>query len=170
MPVTGSRHGGHLMVSRSETARPLLTPGEIMQLPAGNEIVMLAGTPPIRAKKARYFEDPRLRERILPPPAPKARAEPEPDDWTVLPLPLPPPGMAAAPVAVKTQHESTDSELRRQPELDPPAVAEPPLVNEFEIDAPDEADDLAASSSRMAGLVRGVARQIALDPDDGMEL
>jgi type IV secretion system protein VirD4 len=25
---------GHLMVSRSETARPLLTPGEIMQLPA----------------------------------------------------------------------------------------------------------------------------------------
>ena len=25
---------GHLMVSRSETARPLLTPGEVMQLPA----------------------------------------------------------------------------------------------------------------------------------------
>jgi type IV secretion system protein VirD4 len=24
---------GHLMVSRSETARPLLTPGEVMQLP-----------------------------------------------------------------------------------------------------------------------------------------
>jgi type IV secretion system protein VirD4 len=60
--------------------------------------------------------------------------------------------------------------LRRQPELDAPAVAEPPLVNEFEIDAPDETDDLAASSSRMARLVRGVARQVALDPDDGMEL
>ena len=44
---------GHLMVSRSETARPLLTPGEVMQLPPADEIVMLAGTPPIRAKTAR---------------------------------------------------------------------------------------------------------------------
>jgi type IV secretion system protein VirD4 len=49
----------HLMVSRSETARPLMTPGEVMQLsPADeDEIVMVAGTPPIRAKKARNFED-----------------------------------------------------------------------------------------------------------------
>ena len=39
---------GHLMVSRSETARPLLTPGEVMQLPATDEIVMVAGVPPIR--------------------------------------------------------------------------------------------------------------------------
>ena len=48
---------GHLMVSRQETARPLLTPGEVMQLPPTDEIVMVAGAPPIRAKKARYFED-----------------------------------------------------------------------------------------------------------------
>ena len=34
---------GHLMVSRSETARQLLTPGEIMQLPPDDEIVMVAG-------------------------------------------------------------------------------------------------------------------------------
>ncbi len=60
---------GHLMVSRSETARPLLTPGEVMQLPPADEIVMIAGVPPIRAKKARYFEDKRLTERILPPPS-----------------------------------------------------------------------------------------------------
>ena len=59
---------GHLMVSRSETARPLLTPGEVMQLPPADEIVMVAGTPPIRAKKARYYEDRRFQERILPPP------------------------------------------------------------------------------------------------------
>ena len=43
---------GHLMVSRSETARPLLTPGEIMQLPPADEIVMVAGIPPIKAAKA----------------------------------------------------------------------------------------------------------------------
>ncbi|AMP77316.1 MULTISPECIES: conjugal transfer protein TraG [Enterobacterales] len=59
---------GHLMVSRQETARPLLTPGEIMQLPPTDEIVMVAGTPPIRATKARYFEDARFQERILTPP------------------------------------------------------------------------------------------------------
>ena len=40
---------GHLMVSRQETARALLTPGEVMQLQPADEIVMLAGTPPIRA-------------------------------------------------------------------------------------------------------------------------
>src|SRR5262249_36836872 len=61
---------GHLMVSRQETARPLLTPGEVMQLSPTDEIVMVAGTPPIRAKKARYYEDSRFTERLLPPPDP----------------------------------------------------------------------------------------------------
>ena len=32
---------GHLMVSRQETARPLLTPGEVMQLPPNDELVMV---------------------------------------------------------------------------------------------------------------------------------
>ena len=49
---------GHLMVSRQETARPLLTPGEVMQLPPDDELVLVSGCHPIRAKKARYFEDP----------------------------------------------------------------------------------------------------------------
>ena len=59
---------GHLMVSRQETARPLLTPGEIMQLPPADELVLVSGLHPIRAKKARYYEDDRLKQRILPPP------------------------------------------------------------------------------------------------------
>src|SRR5271155_3842387 len=63
---------GHLMVSRQETSRPLLTPGEGMQLPPSDEIVMVSGVHPIRAKKARYYEDARLQERILPPPVLKA--------------------------------------------------------------------------------------------------
>jgi type IV secretion system protein VirD4 len=49
---------GHLMVSRQETARPLLTPGEVMQLPVDDELVLVSGVPPIRAKKAKYFADP----------------------------------------------------------------------------------------------------------------
>jgi type IV secretion system protein VirD4 len=56
---------GHLMVSRQETARPLLTPGEVMQLPPDEELVLISGCSPIRAKKARYFEDQRFRERVL---------------------------------------------------------------------------------------------------------
>ena len=34
---------GHLMVSRQETARPLVTPGEVMQLPPEQELVMVSG-------------------------------------------------------------------------------------------------------------------------------
>jgi type IV secretory pathway TraG/TraD family ATPase VirD4 len=64
---------GHLMVSRQETARPLLTPGEVMQLPPRKEIVMVAGTPPIRAKKVRYYEDRRFTERVLPPAGSRGR-------------------------------------------------------------------------------------------------
>src|SRR3954453_21817867 len=59
---------GHLMVSRQETARPLLTPGEVMQLPPDDELILVSGCHPIRAKKARYYEDPELKARILQPP------------------------------------------------------------------------------------------------------
>lgn len=75
---------GHLMVSRTETARALLTPGEVMQLPPDDEIVMAAGIPPIRARKARYFLDPRFNARLLEPPKPDraAKGMPPRDDWT----------------------------------------------------------------------------------------
>jgi type IV secretion system protein VirD4 len=43
------------MVSRQETARPLLTPGEVMQLPPDDEVVMVSGHPPIKAQKIRYY-------------------------------------------------------------------------------------------------------------------
>ncbi|GAB5508196.1 MAG: conjugal transfer protein TraG [Rhizobiaceae bacterium] len=58
----------HVMVSRQETARQLLTPGEVMQLPADEEIVMVSGQPPIRAKKLRYFADTNFTERVCPAP------------------------------------------------------------------------------------------------------
>ncbi len=59
---------GHVMVSRQETARPLLTPGEIMQLPAGDELILVSGVPPIRARKLRYYEDRNFIARVLSPP------------------------------------------------------------------------------------------------------
>jgi type IV secretion system protein VirD4 len=59
----------HLMVSRQETPRPLLTPGEVMQLPPDEEIVMVSGHPPVRARKLRYFEDRNFTSRLRPPPS-----------------------------------------------------------------------------------------------------
>ncbi|WP_164079224.1 type IV secretory system conjugative DNA transfer family protein, partial [Stenotrophomonas maltophilia] len=41
--------------------------GEVMQLPPDVELVLVSGAPPIRAKKVRYFDDPRLSDRVLPP-------------------------------------------------------------------------------------------------------
>lgn len=77
----------HVMVSRQETARPLLTPGEVMQLPPADELVLVSGLPPIRAKKLRYYEDHNFTERVLP--SPVLRDGPyadcpvsRPDDWT----------------------------------------------------------------------------------------
>ena len=59
----------HVMVIRQETSRPLLTPGEVMQLPPTDEIVLISGLPPIRARKLRYYEDRRFTLASLPPPA-----------------------------------------------------------------------------------------------------
>ncbi len=165
---------GHLMVSRSETARPLLTPGEIMQLPPSDEIVMVAGTPPIRAKKARYYEDIRFKERLLPPPALATPKQGRPDDWTLLPLPRPPQLAEAKPVEAAQDEDPTESERRHQPELNrlQPVEKTPPIENEFEIDADpdDEMKDAATRNRRMSGIMQGVARQVSLDPNDGMEL
>jgi type IV secretion system protein VirD4 len=58
----------HVMVSRQETARPLLTPGEVMQLPNDEALVLVSGVQPIKAKKLRYFEDDNFTGRVLPPP------------------------------------------------------------------------------------------------------
>jgi type IV secretion system protein VirD4 len=77
----------HVMISRQETARPLLTQGEVMQLPPADELVLVSGMAPIRAKKLRYYEDPNFRGRLAPPPALVRdtypdRPNPRADDWT----------------------------------------------------------------------------------------
>ena len=76
----------HVMVSRQETARPLQTTGEVMQLPPADELLLVSGLAPIRAKKLRHYEDDNFRARLLPAPIltdgaygdrPKARS----NDW-----------------------------------------------------------------------------------------
>jgi len=61
-------------VAEQETPRPLLTPGEVLQLPSDDALVLVSGTPPIRAQKLRYFEEPVFRRRCLPPPRTSSRS------------------------------------------------------------------------------------------------
>lgn len=164
---------GHLMVSRSETARPLLTPGEVMQLPATDEIVMAAGVHPIRAKKARYFEDRRFKERILPSPDPaKCGHSAREDAWSEL-QPQRPAAVLAA--ELDKAEDAANGGLRREPELpDHVAIAKettgPAAADEFSIMLDDEPEDAARQRQALRQQMRGVARQVALDPNDGIDL
>ncbi len=164
---------GHLMVSRSETARPLLTPGEVMQLPATDEIVMAAGVHPIRAKKARYFEDRRFEERILPSPDPaKCGRSARKDAWSEL-QPQRPAAVLAA--ELDKAEDAANGGLRREPELpDHVAIAKettgPAAADEFSIMLDDEPEDAARQRQALRQQMRGVARQVALDPNDGIDL
>ena len=49
--------------SEQEYGRPLLTPAEVNQLPADDGILLVGGLVPYRARKVRYFLDPRFRGR-----------------------------------------------------------------------------------------------------------
>ena len=164
---------GHLMVSRQETARPLLTPGEIMQLPPTDEIVMVAGTPPIRATKARYFEDARFQERILTPPdlvaAPLAPS-PSADDWSGRVVAAD--GRSATDTADGAEGDPANAGIRREPELpSQEEIVAPPPSPEQEFEFLDDEPDVDAAKARaMRQRMRMVARQVAMNPDDGIDL
>ena len=161
---------GHLMVSRQETARALLTPGEIMQLPPDDEIILVSGTAPIRAQKVRYFLDAQLKARIQKPPIVKASAPVSPagtDDWSSLQPVAPPQG-----AGTKKPADNADGGIRREPEIPQHEDVAPdlPFPREEFADLEDEPDDEAQRARAMQTRFRSVARQAALDPDDGIEL
>ncbi|MGH8175844.1 MAG: type IV secretory system conjugative DNA transfer family protein [Steroidobacter sp.] len=62
----GQRHGN---ISTNEQKRPLLLPQEVKELGRDRELLLYEGLRPILANKNRYFEDPFLARRLLPPPA-----------------------------------------------------------------------------------------------------
>ncbi|NQY97651.1 MAG: conjugal transfer protein TraG [Henriciella sp.] len=74
----------HMMVSRQETQRQLLTPGEIMQLPPDKEVVMVSGVAPVLAEKLRYFEDGNFTTRVLPAATAVAQSPSRGSDWSGL--------------------------------------------------------------------------------------
>ena len=155
----------HVMVSRQETARALLTPGEVMQLPPSDELVLVAGTPPIRAKKLRYYEDRTFTARVLPPPvlsdgAYADRPAPRANDWAGL--------VCATDIRLADDADSDAAEqssggleqarhpaheIETQPTIEP--VAPDPLG--LGDDEPDAAGDkLAMDQARALNTVRNV--------------
>ncbi len=165
------------MVSRQETARPLLTPGEVMQLPPDDAVVMVSGHPPIRAGKLRYYQDRNFTRRVLAAPVlaggsyadkPAGRA----DDWIGLAVPMLPSAAAVGDGA----GFADEGGHQRKPELEaaPEPVYEPEASGLILLD--DEHDDDGAPL-----LPRDLDRQLnrdlmrtdrlaALDPDDGIAL
>ncbi|MBS0471308.1 MAG: conjugal transfer protein TraG [Proteobacteria bacterium] len=144
---------GHVMVSRQETARPLLTPGEVMQLPPDDELVLVSSLPPIRAKKLRYYEDRNFTTRVLGAPVLADggyadRPAPRPNDWggQVRGLHT---GLAAL-VDGDTGADEDDGgmQLQRHPALAEADHDRPAEEPERDVDHDDETDNSVTTISR----------------------
>jgi type IV secretion system protein VirD4 len=163
---------GHLMISRQETARPLLTPGEVMQLPPDDELVLVSGCAPIRAKKARYFEDPEMQARILPPPTVTRPTS----AWIEADPLVPHEGDWAGRVVVAPSESATEDPanagIRREPELpEHEEIVPEPTKPVHEFDPMDEEPDDEVQRQRIMQRTFGtVARQVSLDPGDDMQM
>ncbi|HCA7628196.1 TPA: conjugal transfer protein TraG [Pseudomonas aeruginosa] len=166
---------GHLMVSRQETARPLLTPGEVMQLPPDESVVMVSSVAPIKAKKLRYYADANFKRRVLPPPvlaagryadAPPARA----DDWSGLAIPAVP--VAPATASADGLGGTDDGGPRRQPELTEVTEYSPePLSAGNDLGLLDDDDDLPLPlPGQLDPAMQRTARLASLNPNDGIDL
>ncbi|QFZ84747.1 IncP-type conjugal transfer protein TraG [Variovorax paradoxus] len=161
---------GHLMVSRQETARPLLTPGEVMQLPPDDAVVMVSGHPPIKARKLRYYQDRNFTRRVLAPPALATgfytdRPATRPDDWSGL-----------APLTASEALSSADAGgsvdeggHQLKPELE--ILRDSPVSpNDDSLLVLDDEDDVPLRPRDVDRQLTRTARLAALDPDDGIAL
>ncbi|WP_300615039.1 conjugal transfer protein TraG [Dokdonella sp.] len=165
---------GHLMVARQETARPLLTPGEIMQLPPEEAVVMVSSVAPIRARKLRYYADANFERRMRPPPrlavgryadAPPPRG----DDWSGLAIPSIPLGTLGA--TGEGSGGADEGGPRRQPELSEAAIYDPGHSQPAtDLGLLDDDDPLPLLPSQIDPALQRTSRLAALDPGDGIAL
>ncbi|ASG20222.1 type IV secretory system conjugative DNA transfer family protein [Nitrospirillum viridazoti] len=145
-----------------------------MQLPPTDELLLVAGVPPVRAKKARYYEDARFKERILPPPNATTAAAPavqSADDWSALAIPAASAG-AASGHGNGVSVDPANAGIRREPELPEHEEIAPPErspLSEFDVLDDDPGVD-AARASRLRQQVTSNARQATMDPADGLDL
>ncbi|MFS0771221.1 conjugal transfer protein TraG [Sphingomonas sp. 1P08PE] len=166
----------HVMVSRQETARALLTPGEVMQLPPTDEIVLISGLAPIRASKLRYFQDRNFTARALPAPTLGEgrygdRPAPRSNDW----------GRFARLPDTRLARSGADAEYGedggREHARHPGMAEEVPAARTdqelpAEIGSPDDDGDVLADRRAMdqARGLTAIARGYALDESSGRDL
>jgi type IV secretion system protein VirD4 len=154
----------HVMVSRQETSRPLLTPGEVMQLPPAEELVLVSGTPPIRANKLRYFEDRRFIARLAPPPSLAEGIYPDrpaqrSDDWA---------GRRAEPLLFAAEEEAEEAlgggglQQERHPGVGEEQARAAHECTGPHVSGDDDEDELALSAPLLARM-RGLAPVVAAD-------
>jgi type IV secretion system protein VirD4 len=141
MNYAGSRMApwlGHTMVSRQEVPRPLLTPGEVMQLPPADALILTGSSPPIRARKVRYFDEPAFASRVRPAVAFAPMSGPGiPTAWDSL-APF-----AASPTAHASAHGRAQARAPKPPRPATRPARRPtttPHQNAFDFNAPVQAD------------------------------
>ncbi|MBO4225326.1 conjugal transfer protein TraG [Bradyrhizobium neotropicale] len=164
---------GHVMVSRQETARPLLTPGEVMQLPPDQAIVLVSGLAPVRAIKLRHYEDANFVRRLRKPPSLMDNEYPDrpaarPDDWRgqVRSLDL---RLATLPYRELMQTGGEEGGLKQQLALFDEAAPVATDVRAMEERLLDDESDVAADRSQMqqaANASSAVRRAHAVTRDD----
>jgi type IV secretion system protein VirD4 len=163
MNYAGSRMApwlGHTMVSRQEVPRPLLTPGEVMQLPADEALILTGGAPPIRARKIRYFAEPTFQTRVRPPfVSPRLSRDGAATSWAGLVAPPAEPTPSVRPAPSRPVRTRPASPHQKAFDFSTPA----PPVSDVRPEAPtprsEDSLDAALGSA-------GVAQTLfALDPD-----
>ena len=146
----------HMMVSRQETSRPLLTPGEIMQLPAADELVMVSGAPPVRAQKLRYYADRSFVDRVIPPAPRQLSLRSSYDEWSDTSL-----ADAKGDGSRRSGGERSDGGLETVPEL---ALAPELRSKDVASDEQPDLDDTQDAGD--ADHLDAVRRAVAMDRGD----
>jgi type IV secretion system protein VirD4 len=144
----------HVMVSRQETARPLLTPGEVMQLPPADELVLVSGLAPIRAKKLRYFEDRNFTSRVEPAPelaedGYRDRPAPRYDDWSGQVRGIHVRLVSDAEEQAGVAEEEGGLQQQRHPGLAEEEIARTYSEEQLDLGLDDDESDLAVDKSAM---------------------
>lgn len=150
----------HMMVSRQETQRALITPGEVMQLSANDEIVMVSGAPPVHAQKLRYFKDRNFTKRVLSP-APVGWGGGDCEEIWKSVITAPP--FKESEVKAETEPDSVSLKRTREPEYtndDPREQCVPEPSVDADID-----DGLDPASDQNLDTVRRAVAADRSDPD-----
>jgi type IV secretion system protein VirD4 len=117
--------------SEHEYGRPLLTPAEVLQMPPDDELLLVGGVRPYRARKIRYYLDPRFEGRSdLPAPDRPCdqaieRLPPVPSGWPDAAVDAPPSADAWAPDAAPTRPSLPDTDALYEDALETDDPTEP---------------------------------------------